>query len=222
MIKFKRNEIPVSYSLIGAARHIKKVARERHPFRIYFYYWAAFNEIYSTISYTASRSNTLRMDATGQPFRRQNGSVQIPIVQRVQEREQIDLAFDEFDDELKHNLIVHPNTVFFLNRIPKWQGQQIEFDSIGQKLNGVLKVSDTINIDYPVWSPIDIPAYQAYSANPTDSVSRDLLSKQILNLLYTVRCNLAHGHKEYNDGNDVTVVQNALPLLKTIISAFTY
>lgn len=82
-------------------------------------------------------------------------------------------------------------------------------------------MNHTVARDYPVWSPIDTQLYADYLANPHDYRARDFVAKQVVDLLYTVRCNLLHGGKRYDDANDVSVVENALPLLAMIVAAFT-
>jgi hypothetical protein len=221
MVRFQPLDLPIAYSMVTAAKRLKKQNNSQHPYQKFFYYWAAFNNIYTTIAYSGNRSTMLKKRPDGTIERQMNGNVQIPKVKRVNEQEQIAMAFAEFDDELKHYLIVHESTEFFAKRTPSWQGRKITKDAIGQRLNGVLNVNYTVDKDYPVWSPIDLQTYSQYIANPKDSGARTFLAKQIVNLLYTVRCNLMHGDKRFDDRNDLTVVENALPLLAMIVSAFT-
>lgn len=218
---FEPYELPVAYSMIAAAKRLKPSRNGYHPFQKYFYYWTAFNNIYTTIAYSGNRSTTLKKRPDGSIATNTNGSVQIPKVQTVSEQEQIGLAFAEFDSDLRHRLVTHVNVGFFVKRTPSWHGTKIATDASGQRLNGVLNVNYTVEKDYPVWSPIDIQLYTDYLANPKNHKAGDFLAKQIVDLLYTVRCNLLHGGKRFDDANDVTVVENALPLLAMIVSAFT-
>jgi hypothetical protein len=146
--------------------------------------------------------------------------IQIPDVYSAQESQEIEVAFSYFDDELKQSLITHQNTEFFVNRKPKWLTEEISTDILGQEVNGVLKLNKMINKDNPVWSPIDKTKYRNYvSGNPTD---RNILSHQILKLLYAIRCNLMHGGKRYDDANDIDVVKKAFPLLELIVNSFLH
>lgn len=222
MIKLGKRELPVTYSLMNEERKKRNQAEALHPFISYFYYWAGFNEIYANIAYIKDYAREYERDpVTDQIIKKADGSVQIPKVKHVQEREQIRYAVEEFDDDLKRNLILHKGTKFFYNRIPSWEGRRIEFDNDRQRVNGVIKTSQMREIEYPVWSPIDIVAYPHYLTHQDDSAARDLLTKQIIALLYTIRCNLVHGNKP-GDDNDMKVVAHALPLLKTVVAGFTY
>ena len=151
-----------------------------------------------------------------------NGNVKIPKVKTVSEREQIHVALGEFDDPLKNSLIMHPSTKFFAKRVPSWEGTKIEQDAFGQRVNGVINVNHTSRSDYPVWSPIDIQMYENYLANPEDEEVKDFLTRQIVELLYTASQNLMYIGRSFSDANDITVPENALPLLEMIISAFTH
>ena len=112
MIKFSSQYLPVAHSLIKAAED------EVNLFNQYFYFWAAFNDIYSTISYADGNSNKIKIDKTSNlPKLRTNCNVSIPVVERVSEIGQIHLALDKFNFGLKDWLIAHDNTKFFLNRI---------------------------------------------------------------------------------------------------------
>lgn len=220
-VKFLPYELPVAYSMIAAAKRLRPSRNSYHPFQKYIYYWTAFNNIYTTIAYSANRSTTLKKRPDGSIETRLNGGVQIPKVQVVSEQEQIGLAFAEFDNNLRHRLVTQQNVEFFVNRTPLWHGIAISTDAWGQRINGVLNVNYTVEEKYPVWSPIDVQSYNNYLMNSKDYQARDLLARQIIELLYTIRCNLLHGGKRFDDANDETVVENALPLLVMIVSAFT-
>ena len=207
--------------MIAAAKRLRPRRDGYHPFQKYIYYRTAFNNIYTTIAYAANRSTTLKRRPDGSIDTRLNGSVQIPKVQSVSEQEQIGLAFAEFDKIFRHQLVTHESVEFFVNRTPLWYGIAISTDAFGQRINGVLNVNYTVEEKYPVWSPIDVHSYSNYLLNHKDHEARDLLARQIVDLLYTIRCNLLHGGKRFDDANDETVVEKALPLLGMIVSAFT-
>jgi hypothetical protein len=57
--------------------------------------------------------------------------------------------------------------------------------------------------------------------NPNNEENRDFLARQIVDLLYTIRMNFMHGGKRFDDANDITVVQHALPMLELIVTSFT-
>ena len=219
---FQRYELPIAYSMIAAARRIRPRRDGHHPFEQYFLFWTALNNIYTTIAYRKGCRTQLKENEDGSIVTIANGNVNIPEVVIVSEREQICLAFQEFGDDLKHRLILHEGTKYFIGRIPSWQGIKIEYDAFGQRVNGVINVDYTSDSQYPVWSPIDIQHYEEYLENPDNEVNRDFLARQIVDLLYTIRENfMHHGGKKFDDAKDIAVVKNALPMLKLIVTSFT-
>jgi hypothetical protein len=217
---FNKYELPIADSMIAAARRIRPRRDGRHPFEQYFLFWTAFNNIYTTISHGKGFIIQLKENDDGSIVTIANGNVNIPDVIIVSEEEQIKSAFEEFTDDLKHSLILHEGTKFFVDRIPFWEGVQIKVDSFGQRVNGVIKINQTCNSDYPVWSPIDTKYYEDYLDNPENEGVRDLLARQIVEMLYTVRNNFMYAGKKLDDANNIDVVKNALPMLELIVMAF--
>ena len=218
---FQRYELPIAYTMIAAAKRIRPRRDGHHPFEQYFLYWTAFNNIYTTIAHREGHRTQIKRSDDGSIVTIANGNVNIPQVVAVSGREQIRLAFQEFTDDLKHTLILHEGTGYFVGRIPYWEGYQIEYDAFGQRVNGVINVDYTSDSQYPVWSPIDFQAYEEYLGNTDDVENRNFLARQIVDLLYTIRKNFMHGGKRFDDANDITVVKNALPMLELIVMSFT-
>ena len=219
--KFNRYDLPFAYSMIAAAGRIRPRRDGQHPYQQYFLFWAAFNNIYTTIAHREGCRTHLKENEDGSIITIANGSVNIPEVVIVSEREQIHLASQEFVDDLKHTLILHEGTGYFVGRIPSWQGIKIEFDAFGQRVNGVINVNYTSDSQYPVWSPIDFQLFEEYLENPDNEDNKDFLARQIVDLLFTVRENFMQGSKRLDDANDISVVENALPMLKLIVKSFT-
>ena len=218
---FQRYELPIAYSMIAAARRIRPRRDGQHPFEQYFLFWTAFNNIYTTIAHSKGCRTKIKENDDGSIVTIANGNVNIPEVVKVSEGEQIRIAFQEFDDDLKHTLILHKGTEYFLGRIPFWQGIKIEFDGFGQRVNGVINVNYTSDSQYPVWSPIDFQHYEEYLKNPDNRENRDFLARQIVDLLFTIRINFMLGSKRFDDAYDIAVVENALPMLELIVMSFT-
>jgi hypothetical protein len=212
-------QIPVAYSMIALVRQLSKI--ERQPFHEFMCYWTAFNNIYTAIAEQKGYHAQLKTKKDGTIRTCRNGNVQIPDIKKaLTEREEIELVFNEFDETLKHDLVLHTSSAFFVYRVPQWHGRLIEFDGSGQKLNGVLNVGYTIEDKYPVWSPVDIQAYERYAQSKPQKGDKDLLAKQILFLIYTVRNNTFHGGKMTDDDNDSNVIKKAIPLLSMIVDHF--
>lgn len=218
---FAHDEVPVAYSMVSLVQKSPRQGPQR--FQEFLCLWAAFNNIYTTITDRSGSGPTLKTSPDGSPITRRIGHVEIPQVSYLNERKQIDLAFRHLSDDLKHHLILHESTEFFVYRIPRWRGHPIETDAKGQRLNGVLNIGLTVGCEYPVWSPIDTIWYEEYLGGDFRADLRDPLAKQVLNVVYTVRNNLFHGGKradDADDANDVQVVVKALPLLEMIVFHF--
>jgi hypothetical protein len=229
MQRFYAEEIPVASSMIEAVRclppHCSNLIQH------FMCYWIAFNNIYVTIADRNSQAGkgvqrvtpSLKPDGT-QKIKREGGA-DVPQVSLMSERDQIAGARKEFSPELKHKLIVHANTEFFVRRIPKWRGRRIPKDKLGQCINGVLNIGKTIDEKHPIWAPIDTAEYNQYVKNCADGLQADAnlqerLASQILEVLYTVRNNTFHGGKRADDASDREVLRNALPLLTMIVYSF--
>ena len=218
---FQRNEIPIAYSMIETARRIRPRRDGGHSYEQYFLFWTAFKNIYTTIAHRKGYRIQIKENKDGSIATIANGNVNIPEVELVSEREQLRLAFQTFDDDLKNTLILHEGTKYFYGRSPFWQGKKIEYDAFGQKVNGVININYTSDSQYPVWSPIDFQVHEDYLENPLNEENRNFLARQIVDLLHTIRENFMHGSKKMDDGNDIKVVENALPMLELIVSFFT-
>jgi len=211
-------EAPVAYSMVAMAAQMPE--RRSDAIQQFRCYWAAFNNIYVTIAERAGRRARLRRNRDGSIRTRTEGQVSVPEVSTVSEREQLNLAFRQFTEDLKRGLVEHPSARFFVYRTPSWHGQRIEQDDRGQRLNGVLNVGYTVDARHPVWTPIDTVEFEAYQQGGKTPGRRDVLAKQVLEVLYTVRNNTFHGGKRADDANDNEVLAKALPLLVMIVKSF--
>jgi hypothetical protein len=215
-------EIPNAYSMVELVRQI--AAQSSQPFQEFICYWTAYNNIYTTL-YTTWAERNGRLPhlkiKEGVICTRKDGTVLIPMVEGIpHERDEINSAYNEFSTDLKHDLIMHASTNFFVYRIPRWHGCDIEFDEYGQRLNGVINIRYTVNERHPVWSPIDFEAYNRYILGKSEQDDINLLASQLLSMIYTIRNNTFHGGKRADDANDRKVIKKALPLLKMIVEFF--
>jgi len=214
--------LPVASSMLENAARIRPRRDGGELFQRYYLYWTAFNNIYTVIAGRKGLQFRIKKQDNGSIITFPNGNVNIPAVETISEKKQIHLVIPEMETEFKHALILHESTRYFVNRIPFWQGRQVESDAFGQRLNGVINVKYTSDSRYPIWSPIDVKYYREYLEKPDDDDKRDFLTGQVLDLLYTVRNNLMHGGKALDDSNDLDVMRNALPLLELIVDYFIY
>lgn len=210
MMKFHEVEVPVAISMLALAERVD------HPFQRYFCYWAAFNNIYTLVGERQGLAPSFELDRNQQRKNEQKWTYTFPKVKTPSEHSQILEAIKQTDIQTKHSLISHPNIPFFVERLP--QGVHSKFDAAGQEINGVLNVNRTINSQSPVWSPINRQEYEKFIGR--DYSGQDVLTEQIVFMLYAIRNNLLHGSKSPGEENDVTVVENGLPLLETLVVSF--
>jgi hypothetical protein len=215
---FDHVQLPVATAMVSLAE------ATRDPLPCYMCYWSAFNNIYRAIADAEIQGlpkYQTNADGTMKFVQRDPGdSVNIPRVITASESRQITHARLGFSDELKHRLISHNGTNYFVNRVPRFSDEPIERDIFGQELNGVINVGRTISREYPVWSPINKVLYRQYMDGDRSQETADILVRQIVNLLYTVRNNLFHGGKRFDDASDREVLEHALPLLTMIVESF--
>jgi hypothetical protein len=204
----KRDQIAIAHRLLEA---------ERQPVQSFVCAWAAFEVIYITLAAGAGLRPTFALRRNGTMETRKEGKIKIAKTDVPSTREQIDVAFQHFGDELKHRLIVHPSTGFFVSRKPTWQGETVEMDGFGQRLNGVIDVSRTVDARYPVWSPISTRLYGHYVRRGGDEKTRDLLARQVIEVLCTVRHNLTQGGDRENQESGPDVLSKAVSLLDVVV-----
>ena len=215
---FSDYEVPVARSMLMRAESLTE--SDDNLIETFTYYWVAFNNIYVMVAERSGKAPRLKKDSGGSLSTRTVGTVKIPRVSPVSERAQLDLAFQQFGNDLKRRLVEHPSTRFFAYRTPRWHDQPVETDIDGQSLNGVLNMGYTLGRDHPIWAPIDVGACECCCNGSADGRAWDAVASQILDLLYTVRNNLFHAGKVADDSSDRAVLKNALPLLKMIVESF--
>lgn len=214
---FKPWEFQAAFSMVRLVEHGARGHME--PLEQYLCYWVGFNNIYITIAHQRGQGPQLPR-AQGEPQLEQIGGYSMPRVRAPQAHEQLDAAYAVFSPQLKERLILHRCTRFFVNRLPRYQGQELTVDSRGQRLNGVLDIRRTADAVNPVWSPIDRALYYAYLSGDRTNNGTEKLGREILGLLHTVGDNLLHGGRRADDASDSNVVEHALPLLKETVNSF--
>lgn len=216
-MQFHNWEVTVAYSMLELAEY--SPPKWSHLFQQYMCYWVAFNNIYTTLGDRNGKCAIIRYNPDGTLKTDKSQGFQFVKVDVPRERDLLDLAFDHFSKDLKHDLIMHESTRYLVDRIPRLNGKEVQTDAFGQILNGVMNVGRSLP-GYPSYSPIDRSAYQEYLLGSSDASIGDRLAKQILEITYTVRNNLFHGGKRSDDAHDKEVVEKALPLLKMIVLDF--
>lgn len=210
---------PIANGMVSLAQR-----PNRDYFSRYMCLWSAFNNIYQYLCDQDELKPTLLKDAQQQIRTRPVLGYLLPRVETRPETDSIFHAIGKLDDSQSEGWLSLPEVLFFVVRIPCGaEGLRLPgccglFDRQGQRINGVLNRTRTVDPWYPYYAPIDLEKYEAFKTG--DRSHLQLLSKQLALLLYTVRNNLMHGHKEVSSDNDGEVVRNAYPLLEYLVSCF--
>lgn len=187
----------------------------------YLCYWTAFTNIYAILATQQGARPHFGLRENGTLRTRRVGALKMAEVDPPPERELLDKACAGLDAALKHKLVTHASARFFVQRTPVWQGKRIAVDGARQRLNGVLDLRCTFDARYPVWRHIDAALYTRYvraaETGTGDEQTRDVLTRQFLDILQTVAHNLLYVDSLTSDENAPTVVDHALALLSGLI-----
>lgn len=218
MIPMNLQAFPVAHGMIELSRR-----SNLDDFIRYMCLWSAFNNIYQYLGDGDGLSATLHR-VNPYPGSREIDGYFLPHVRTQSEQKLILNAVQKLTDTQKSDLLLKPQVEFFVRRTPKGAagdilpGRRGLFDPRGQRINGVLNRTRTVDPLYPYYAPIDLEKFEALQAG--DLSHLQLLSEQLAMLLYTVRNNLMHGHKEVRSDNDGEVVRNAYPILEYLVNCF--
>lgn len=211
--------LPVAYGMIELSRR-----SNLEDFIRYMCLWSAFNNIYQFVGDQDGFGSRLQYDAQQQIRTREVMGYHLPRVETRSDTDSFLHAIGKLDNSQTERWLSLPGVSFFVNRTLQGakgnnlSGRRELFDRQGQRINGVLNRTRTVDPRYPYYAPIDLEKYEAFQAG--DLSHLQLLSEQLAMLLYTVRNNLMHGHKEVMSQNDGEVVFNAYPLLEFLVSCF--
>ncbi len=219
-MKFKRSQLPMAYAMIESAERMKPRRDGREGVEKFFLWWRAFSQIYTVLAAEHGLTTILVRDGAGEVLSRENGSVRVALVEPVGADQMVSLAVASLPEDARLRLTAHPAVKFFVERTPYWRGKPVAVDAFGQRLNGVIHVANTISDEYPVWSPVDRPAYQRWQEDAGDRAAVDLLAVQLGALLLTVSENISAYSLVFDDAADLKVYDQALPLLEIMAGAF--
>jgi hypothetical protein len=231
LMPLTEDEIPIAYVMLDLARQPIQAGQDAVHDRLFLAHakallaqrflctWAAFQAICAALARRAGLRPRFELRRNGTMQTRRVGAVKIVVVHPPSDGQRIEAAWAQFDDGFRHRLIAHPGAAFFVRRKPVVLDQVMERDGFGQRLNGLVDVACTVDVRYPTWSPIDVVAYDRYMARGgTDPKARDLLARQIVDLLCTLHSNVLYGGSDAESGPDV--IEHALPLLDEIVNYF--
>ncbi|TFG66274.1 MAG: hypothetical protein E4H27_10140 [Anaerolineales bacterium] len=94
----------------------------------------------------------------------------------------------------------------------------VKSDQRGQQLNGVMDVCWTMDVHYPIWSPISMGWYRAFMRGEVEDATRQNLVMQIVRLLSTIRDNLLYADGRNTREYGLNLVVCAQPLLNILIN----
>ncbi|MBN2389710.1 MAG: hypothetical protein JXR84_03230 [Anaerolineae bacterium] len=213
----------------GIARAMAGLGRQaaQHPEQhasAYLCYWAAFTNIYAALAAQQGVRPHFGLHKNGTLRTRRVGTLKMAEIDPPAERELLDKACVGLDTALKHKLITHTSTRFFVQRTPVWRGKSIAVDRARQRLNGVLDMRCTFDARYPLWRPIDAALYARYirskDTGPVDEEAQNVLARQILDVLQTVAHNLLYSSAPTRDENAPAVIEHALALLAGFVEGW--
>lgn len=218
MLRMNLRSFPIAYGMINISQE-----SNLNVFIRYMCLWSAFNNIYQILADKDNLGSEINRE---NPFkkRRPLEDYFLPNVKTLSEQTVILNAVQKISKYQQEELLHLPQVVFFVYRTPQGaKGVSCPdrpglFDRHGQRINGVLNRTRTVDSLHPYYAPIDMEKYEAFLEG--DSSHAELLTNQLALLLYTVRNNLMHGHKEVTSDNDGEVVRNAYPLLEYLVRCF--
>lgn len=213
----------------GIAQAMAALGRQavQHPAQrasAYLCYWTAFTNIYAGIAAQQGVRPHFGLRKNGTLRTRRVGTLKMAEIDPPSEDELLDKACAGLDAALKHKLITHASTRFFVQRTPVWRGKRIGVDGARQRLNGVLDMRCTFDARYPQWRPIDAALYAHYlragDAEPADDEAQNVLTRQILDVLQIVAHNLIYSSAPTRDENAPAVIEHALALLSGLVESW--
>jgi hypothetical protein len=199
-VPFTRKQAPLAHNKIEQIDTTPNPADS--PFTHFTLCWMAFNDIYGTITHQALAHLP-------------NASRQLRT-----ERKQLDRVRPLFTQQLKLAILNDAAFRFFLNRTPKWNGQPVLPDANGITPNGVINLNESRYSINLVIAEINRATYRAWAATSQAGADCEVLTDQIFQVLYIVRCNTFHGGKDTTDDNAIEVVNNAYVLIRKIVDSF--
>lgn len=210
-------QLQLAYAMVRLVE--QRRASDMEPLDQYMCYWVGFSNICNAIASEQGCRPAL-LTSGGRVQLEQVGEFSMPRIRLPDEREQLEAVNKAISPQLKEKLILHRCTRFFVNRLPRIDGEELTLDSRGQRLNGVLDIGRTVDADNLVWCPIDQALYYAYLNGERSGERTDKLGGEILAVLFTVGKNRFHGGKRADEVMTRTVVEHALPLLKDVVNSF--
>jgi hypothetical protein len=217
-MRLESQQVPLALAMLEIAQ--APVPSDHRPVHEFVCYWTAFRNVCSVLAAHSGLRPSFSLRRNGTMRTRRVGQAKIVEVNVPPQEEQLDAAFTHFGHSLKHWLITHPSTRFFVYRTPTLLGEPIQADAFGQPINGVIDVGRMVDRRYPVWSPIDTRLYRQYLAHPQDDNARDPLARQVLDVIHTVGSNLGHDGQRAGPEIGQEVLEKASTLLLGIVRHF--
>ncbi len=210
-------QFPLASAMVRLVEHYPPGAME--PLEQYMCYWVGLKNICVTIANQQGCRAALRT-SDGELQLEQVGRFRMPKVRVPRERERFEAVYRAFPPELTEKLILHRCTRFFVNRLPRFLGNELTVDARGQGLNGVMDIGRTVEAANPVWCPVDQALYYSYLGGDRTRDGTETLGREILALLDTIGENRFHGGNRADDASIAHVVERGLPLLKEVVNWF--
>ncbi len=178
--------------------------------------WLAFTRLAHVVAHEAGLRPTFGLRQNGTLRQRKIEQFKLAEVYPPAESSVLEKAFARLDAAAQHALIAHSSARFFVFRTPTWEGKPLAHDAFRQRLNGVIDASLTLDPRYPAWTPIDIEAYQHYSAESPEE-QRAALARQLYAAPLATARNLLYAGAAAAGELTPAVLGHALALLRVIV-----
>ncbi len=125
-----------------------------HPLQAYLCTWIALDNLIRVVARHSGIKPQFRLRKNGTLQMMEVGDIKMPDVHAPKRDHMLAAVIGKVDIPIKHALIAHPSVEYFVNRTPTFENRTVKSDQRGQQLNGVMDVCRTMDVRYPIWSPI--------------------------------------------------------------------
>lgn len=161
--------LPMSLADFPVASGMMRLAGRstRKYFSKYMCLWSAFNNIYQYLSDQDGFGSELLYDSNNKLRTKEINGYLMPMVKTDSETDLILRAINKLDPEQIKEWLELPQVSFFVHRTPQGANGECHpekpglFDRQGQRINGVLNRTRTVDPWYPCYAPIDLEKYES-------------------------------------------------------------
>ncbi|HEY4312833.1 MAG TPA: hypothetical protein VGN12_25510 [Pirellulales bacterium] len=203
-MKFDRIEAPVAFSMVDHLDH--PTQQPTCVFARYACCWMAFNNIY----FVALRGKL----ATNPKYCQDRKPHEMP-----SEKCHLTFIASQIVPGVLQQVIESPSFEFFLTRRPTSLHGNVP-DIQGVPPNGVTNIARSIYANVPKVSGLDRTIAGRVGTKNQLATDEGAVAAELVMMLYTIRNNMFHGGKEFDDPNANEVLREAYVILRNIVDSF--